>query len=473
MSIALCLLLSILQDPQPIPAPPAWQRQRLERSVLSPLRVLWHKDLQAPSFGAACFASGRVAFGTWFGDSRALMLCGTDGSEVWSRDFGDGQGRACLDASFRFAALKAENSLIATPALLVPVSSTGTLHALDFASGQTLWSYSAGDGDGIDSPAAFVDTDRDGLCDIVFGSFRGRLHVLDQQGRRLRHVRIGDGMVQTGPLVVDADRDGTADFVAGTFKGDNRLYCRSGSSGAEIWHLQLPTGGPTDLGIYHGPALGDLDQDGVPELVTTAYDGVVRCLRLRDGEELWRVVPGDRYFMSPPSIGDVDGDGKPEVITASQRVTVIDGRGTVRYSVPISPPDSHLAADRGAALADLDGDDRLDIAVLRADGWFGVLRGSSGELIFELPRQTVTPRPVLGCANGPVLADLDGDGALDAFYVLGNPSERQRFGIAVAVTGFFGKGPGWYMLQHDAQNTGNVATELAPLQRWRPPPVPK
>jgi hypothetical protein len=92
-----------------------------------------------------------------------------------------------------------------------------------------------------------------------------------------------------------------------------------------------------------------------------------------------------------------------------------------------------------------------------------VLRGATGELIYELPAAKATERPVGSCMHGPLLADLDGDGALDAFYVLGSPMEKARFGVAVCVTGFKGKGAGWYMLRHDPSNTGNAAT---PLPAW-------
>lgn len=480
-TLVLALLLAATpQAPGPTPAGPEGRTTALRRDILSPLRVLWKQDLLAPSIGGACAADvdgdGRLdlAFGTSSGDSRVLMLSGKDGRKLWTRDFGEGQGRSRLDASFRFYTEVSYFDI----SLLVPVSDRGELYALAPDTGETIWSYCVGNGEGIASPPTLADVDFDGFPEIVFSSSQGKLHVVDMEGRPLRREHQAAGVATTGIVILDADLDGTPDFLLGAAQGDNLLACISGASGHERWHVPAARRNELDLGTCHGPTIGDLDLDGTPEVVLTADDGSVRCLALLDGKERWRAVPGDRGFRSPPAIGDLDGDGRPEVVVVGQRATVIDGRGKVRWSVPIAPADSPLAADGGPSLADLDGDHLPDLALLRADGWFAVLRGSTGQLIYELPPQQVTSRPVVGCEHGPLLADLDGDGALDAFYVVGNPQPGNRFGIAVAVTGFAGRGNGWYMLRHDAQHTGNLATALPwPLRvnidRTRPYVPPK
>jgi outer membrane protein assembly factor BamB len=419
-----------------------------------PLEVLWKVPLRSNSYGGAAVADVdgdgllEVAFGTYFGDSRVLVLNGEDGSELWSHD----AGRACLDASVRFGDVNGDGRLD----LVVPVSNTCRVHAFEAATGKIQWTYETGDGDCIDSPPALVDLNGDGFPELVFGSFRNRLHVVDgPTGKRVRLLDVGTGFIQTGPVVMDLDGDEVADFVAGTFKGDNRLWALSGRTGEPLWHHEVGKG----IGIYHGPAVGDLDGDGIPELVQTAYDGVVRCLRSKDGKVLWSLNPGERYYMSPAAIADLDGDGKLEVIAVSSRVTVIESDGEVRYSKRIAA--GWGGAHRGASIADLDGDGNLDIAYLLDNGSFGVRRGRDGELLYELAASRITDQTVASNANGPVLADLDGDGFLDAFYVVGrgqSSGSDANFGVAVCVTGFRGRGPGWPMLRHDAHNSGNFHT---------------
>ena len=84
--------------------------------------------------------------------------------------------------------------------------------------------------------------------------------------------------------------------------------------------------------------------------------------------------------------------------------------------------------------------------------------GLDGELLYEFDAKSLTDQPVTSSAHGPVLADFDGDGRLDAFFVIG--STKPRHGMAVCLKGFAGTGPGWYMLRHDIRNTGNLATPL-------------
>ena len=98
------------------------------------------------------------------------------------------------------------------------------------------------------------------------------------------------------------------------------------------------------------------------------------------------------------------------------------------------------------------------LALVLLSGW--VLRGTAGGLIYECRTLRLVRRTSFGNAHGPVIADLDGDGRLDVFIVVGTPMEGRRFGTAIALTGFQGRGSGWTTLRHDVQNSGNAA--------WRP-----
>lgn len=474
VGLSACVLA--VQDPTERPRrerPPGGgeprRQQPLEPALhAGALTVSWSMALGAPSFGGASAAdldadgALDLVFGTYFGDSRALALRGASGEVLWQSEQGDGAGKACLDASFRVVDVNGDQRLD----VLVPVSNRMLLLALDARTGKEHWRADLGAA--TDSPPCVVDTDGDGVLDVVLGTFAGELRVLrGTDGLLLRRVPVAEGAVQTCPVVMDVDGDGALDFLAGTFNRSNCYVARSGRDGSELWRVPFTTEGRNPLGVYHGPAVGDLDGDGTAELVLSSYDGIVRCIRARDGFELWRVKTGDRYFMAPPAMADLDADGRLDVVVSSQQLTRIDGSGNVVFRVPLGGGRTGAAADRGPSLSDLDGDGLVDIATLRGDGLFSVHRGTDGARLYEFDAATLTQKRIASSSHGPILADLTGDGRLDAFFVVGaGVPETDRHGLAVMLTGFAGSGPGWPMLRHDVRNTGTI-----PLAQLRDEPA--
>ena len=79
-----------------------------------------------------------------------------------------------------------------------------------------------------------------------------------------------------------------------------------------------------ETGWYSSPAVADLDGDGAPEVIASAYSVVV--LSGATGALQWRVASGhDRTEPQADNVGrtwpgivvaDVDGDGQLEIVTA-------------------------------------------------------------------------------------------------------------------------------------------------------------
>ncbi len=438
------------------------------------VEVLWDVALRAPSFGSAATVDVdgdghlEIAFATYFGDSAVYVLNGEDGSEVWKHQGGGESGVGeCFDASLKFADLDGDGNL----ELVVPVSNTSLVLAFDAASGAIEWTYEAGAGECIDTPPTIADIDGDGLAEIAVGTFKGKVHLVGGDGKLVRTVKVAPGAVQSGPTMMDLDGDEVVDIVAANFKGDHRVHAVSIAPGEEEGEeTELPTrelwSVQTGSHIYHGCSVGDLDEDGEVELVSASYDGKVYAIR-QDGSLLWTCVTGERYIMAPTVIADVDDDGVPEVIATSEQITVMNADGEVRYRVRADPRPSTTNAwpvTRGVAVADLDGDGGLDFAYVTGRGFFRVIRGRDGAVLYEFDAATLEKEGdevALGSGSHcPIIADFDGDGMLDVFFVTGGTKGTERRGRAVCLTGFAGTGPGWYMFRHDQGNSGNVLTPL-------------
>lgn len=439
------------------------------------LRVRWTVPLKSHCFGSGAVADvdhdGRldVAFATYFGDARVRVISGVDGKEIWSYHDPDPKRDDCYDASVRFADVTGDGRLD----LVVPCSSGSRVLCFDAENGRVQWNMFLGEGDCIDTPPWIGDCDGTGRASVVVGTFKSRMFVLrGVDGSIARTLNIAQtGAVQSCPIVMDLNSDGVVDFVGAVFgRKDFGVYALNGKDGSLLWHA------PTGNSIYHGPAAGILPGPmGKPmlRLIEPCYDGKVYAMN-QDGSSAWVAAPGERYIMSPATLADIDRDGTTEVLTACEGVTALRSDGEVMWSKPVAPGRRTLeSVSRGVVVADLDDDGTQDLAYLTTRGLFRVLNGK-GEVIYQFDAGSLmgSDKPASDCSHSPVLADLDGDGKLDAFFVIGGGGEGQgnaksaRYGMAVCLTGFAGKASAencWPTMRRDASNVANTALPLDPL----------
>ncbi len=118
-----------------------------------------------------------------------------------------------------------------------------------------------------------------------------------------------------------------------------------------------------ETGWYSSPAVADLDADGTPEVIGSAYS--IFVLNGATGALEWQVASGyDRSSPGASSVGrtwpgivlaDVDGNGDLEIVTAHSGgyVSVYNQQGYFEAGWPKRPTTSEL---RGLSVSDLDND---------------------------------------------------------------------------------------------------------------------
>ncbi|MFZ6027609.1 MAG: FG-GAP-like repeat-containing protein [Chloroflexota bacterium] len=210
-------------------------------------------------------------------------------------------------------------------------------------------------------------------------------------------------------------------------------FAFGGYNGLPLPHAQAATQAPVlkwqrggcyaswcETGWYSSPAVADIDSDGKPEVIASAYSIV--SLDGATGALEWRVASGhDRSQPAASSVGrtwpgiivaDVDYDGNQEIVTGHGGgwVSVYNGQGYFEAGWPKQPLANEV---RGVSVADLDNNGDLEIIATGAHGsevnaW---VYEHNGSLRSGWPQLRDEGGYAWGVFNDNAAAgDLDGDG---------------------------------------------------------------
>lgn len=187
-----------------------------------------------------------------------------------------------------------------------------------------------GVGHNVYSSPAVGDVTGDGVLDLVAGQANGYLYVYRADGAFQRRIQVDSapGTVVSSPTLVDLNRDGRLDIVAGIMPTNERAATRTvggfdGATGQLLFSASTCADPMRPCNVFSTIAAGDLDGDGLPELVATSQDQYLHAWR-SDGSEL----PGFPVHLydttwSSPSLADLDKDGTVEVVVISDLDTTV------------------------------------------------------------------------------------------------------------------------------------------------------
>ena len=254
-----------------------------------------------------------------------------------------------------------------------------------------------GDGPGSFAPGSSIDVSIPGGMDAVLLldiDEDGDLDAVLEQGGNLRAC-LGDGAggfaapgQPFGPFPVlaimqelhtlDVNGDGHLDVVGSgyaLFADGWAVLLGDGHGGLAVSQTEFPGGD-----IVGGNALADFDGDHRTDFVLGDGDSQCLCSKLAFAQGTGSsLVPRPVEFDPPGTAfpayiraGDLDGDGLADVVgnvMPTGQLEVLRGRGDFTFDgpqfAPVAPPGTYLP---DLALVDVDGDDRLDVLVLREPG---------------------------------------------------------------------------------------------------------
>ncbi len=212
--------------------------------------------------------------------------------------------------------------------------------------------------------------------------------------------------------VGDVDGDGEPDIVTAPRAGGGphiRIFNQRGELKAQFMAFAEAFRGGVSV------AMGDFTGDGKADIVTATGRGGVDLVRIFDvqGALRYQFVPYDPGYTGGVNVavGDLDGDGEPDVVTAPQNgvrlpVRVFDKFG--RKKAEFYPYSTAFRGGVNVAVGDVDGDGTLDIVTAPGAGGGPQVRVYTykGKLLREFWVYAKTFRGGVNVAVG----DVDGDG---------------------------------------------------------------
>ncbi len=308
------------------------------------------------------------------------------------------------------------------------------------------WQWSASTGapgyDDVMMTPVVGDLDGDGVPEIVFTSYAadaygsaGALHILSGSGGRelAAFTSIGGYAPVASAGVALGEINGGAEREIVTITTDSRLIALH-ADGSVVW-VSEPY--PGDISPYGYPAIGDLDADGLPEVVAgrVILDGngalvgkgimgmggsySIPIIADLDMDGLQEVVVGNAAYSKDgtakwtngnpdtwPAVADFDGDGDGEVVTSySGSVYLADTDGTALWGPSTIPG----GGGGPPTVADFDGDGAPEIGVAGASAY--TVFDTDGSILWSMPTTDASSQQ-----TGSSVFDFEGDGAYEVVY---------------------------------------------------------
>lgn len=301
---------------------------------------------------------------------------------------------------------------------------------------------------------AAEDLDGDGLPELLVLERRGYAHLYRNGGRdsELEEITEHAGLAQptlgTGAMFLDLDADGDRDLVLTSEFDMPRFFENLGNLRFRERHLL----DDRHLSFWYGVAADDVDRDGDLDLLFVSP--LERCFLFLRNQESWdfRVEPlfdprdlaRHRELNFSASFADMDDDDWPDFFLGRE---YLFRNSFGRFKLETEPWRAvNHAQTEGGIWADLTGDGRLDLLILRdttesTKGPSRLFQGREGGAFTEITSRSGIPP--LESAEVALAEDFDNDGDLDLYlcqrdrpnYLLLNDGHG-RFEEATESSGF-------------------------------------
>lgn len=274
--------------------------------------------------------------------------------------------------------------------------------------------------------------DAQGWSDTDMSEYSCTRHSMDARWSRLDSV-VGnlDGILGS-PAIGDVDGDGVDDIVVGSRNHTVYAYHGNGTGNQDTRIWTHPDAGKAGDEIQSSPALVDLNNDGKQDVVVSADDVKVYAFSGADGLPLWIYTSSAGYLMrGSPSIAYLNGDNVPDVVAGTGEGLMIGINGSNGAELWTFATGSGIAGTPG--VADVTGDGIADVFFGSYDTKVYCVNGATGAKVWHY---YIGPA-LYNVSASPAIVDVNGDTVPDCIISAVN-NQGDSIGAVYALNGING-----------------------------------
>ncbi len=305
---------------------------------------------------------------------------------------------------------------------VIYVTEDGRVAAIDGKHGAEIWLSPFFDQELV-GPPVVGDFDGDKLNDVAIADVTGMLHIGYNQVLSVEWSSIGTGIPIHAPLTcADLDQDGDSELICGSERGI--IFIIDGVDRNIVGTIDINEALNRALGTFyednqirHPIGVAHLNEDTRLDLIASTVQGRIIAIDGASRERLWHDVLTNELSLNtdrsfPFAVGDLDGNGRLDVVAAAEggevRAYVGSGQDQGAVFLWAAAPETPSAIN-GFMVGDINKDAAADIVFNNTDGILWVLDGKTGTNLTNMEQGS----PVQ--TSMPLAADLQDDGLLDIF----------------------------------------------------------